>query len=67
MNFTQERAEDGGVIRRSFELSVDGQTVPAVIWSPEGAKGPRPLMLMGHGGSQHKKTAGIVARHCAVV
>src|SRR5580700_7516936 len=62
MNFTQERAEDSGVIRRSFELSVDGQTVPAVIWSPEGAKGPRPLMLMGHGGSQHKKTAGIVAR-----
>jgi cephalosporin-C deacetylase-like acetyl esterase len=62
MNFTQERAEEGGVTRRSFELSVDGQTVPAVIWSPEGAKGPRPLVLMGHGGSQHKKTAGIVAR-----
>ena len=29
MNFTQERAEEGGVTRRSFELSVDGQTVPA--------------------------------------
>jgi pimeloyl-ACP methyl ester carboxylesterase len=62
MNFTQERPEEGGVIRRSFELTVDGQTVPCVIWSPEAAKGPRPLMLMGHGGSQHKKTAGIVAR-----
>ncbi len=62
MNFTQERAEEGGVTRRTFELSVDGQTVPGVIWSPEAAKGPRPLVLMGHGGSQHKKTAGIVAR-----
>src|SRR5580658_8035072 len=62
MNFTQERVEEGGVVRRSFELVVDGETVPGVIWAPEGAKGPRPLVLMGHGGSQHKKTAGIVAR-----
>jgi pimeloyl-ACP methyl ester carboxylesterase len=62
MIFTQERPEEGGVIRRSFELTVDGETVPAVIWSPEAAKGPRPLVLMGHGGSQHKKTAGIVSR-----
>ena len=62
MNFTQERVEDGGVVRRSFELKVDGETVPAVIWAPEGAKGPRPLMLMGHGGSQHKKTPTLSAR-----
>jgi pimeloyl-ACP methyl ester carboxylesterase len=62
MNFTDERIEDGGVARRSFELRVAGETVPAVLWSPEGAKGPRPLMLMGHGGSQHKKTANIVSR-----
>ncbi|HZC15530.1 MAG TPA: hypothetical protein VE309_02105 [Caulobacteraceae bacterium] len=62
MNFTDERIEDGGLARRSFELKVAGETVPAVIWSPQDAKGPRPLMLMGHGGSQHKKTAGIVAR-----
>jgi cephalosporin-C deacetylase-like acetyl esterase len=62
MTFTQERVEDGGVVRRSFELSVDGETVPAVIWAPEGAKGPRPLVLMGHGGSQHKKTPTLAAR-----
>ena len=62
MSFTQERIEDGGVVRRSFELTVDGETVPAVIWAPEGAKGPRPLMLMGHGGSQHKKTPTLAAR-----
>jgi len=62
MSFTQERIEDGGVVRRSFELVVDGERVPAVIWAPEGAKGPRPLMLMGHGGSQHKKTPTLSAR-----
>jgi dienelactone hydrolase len=62
MNFTEERVETGGIARRSFDLTVAGERVPAVIWSPEGAKGPRPLVLMGHGGSQHKKTAGIVSR-----
>ncbi len=62
MSFTQERIEDGGVVRRSFELVVDGERVPAVIWAPEGAKGPRPLVLMGHGGSQHKKTPTLSAR-----
>lgn len=63
MNFTQERVEEGGgVTRRLFELTVDGENVPAALWAPEGAKGPRPLVLMGHGGSQHKKTDGIVSR-----
>ena len=61
MTFTDERTEDG-VTRRSFIVSAAGETIPAVIWAPEGAKGPRPLVLMGHGGSQHKKTPGITAR-----
>jgi pimeloyl-ACP methyl ester carboxylesterase len=61
MEFTDERTESG-VTRRSFEVVVAGETVPAVIWAPEGAKGPRPLLLMGHGGSQHKKTPTLSAR-----
>jgi dienelactone hydrolase len=61
MIFVQERTEDG-VTRRSFELAVAGETVPAVIWAPEAASGPRPLVLMGHGGSQHKKTPTLSAR-----
>src|ERR1700753_830168 len=61
MNFTDERTEHG-VTRRSFSVEAAGETVPAVIWAPEGAKGARPLVLMGHGGSQHKKTPGITAR-----
>jgi pimeloyl-ACP methyl ester carboxylesterase len=61
MDFTDVRSEDG-VTRRSFSVSVAGETVPAVIWAPEGAAGPRPLMVMGHGGSQHKKTPSLSAR-----
>src|SRR5471032_1109003 len=61
MDFSDERSE-GGVTRRSFSVSVAGESVPAVIWAPAGAEGPRPLVLMGHGGSQHKKTPGISAR-----
>ncbi len=62
MHFTQERVEEGNVRRYSFDLTVADAQVPAVLWVPDGAKGPRPLVLMGHGGSQHKKTPGIVAR-----
>lgn len=61
MTFTDIRTEDG-VTRRSFSVSVGGEDVPAVIWAPQDARGPRPLVLMGHGGSQHKKTPGIRAR-----
>lgn len=36
--------------------------VPGVLWTPEDAHGPRPLILVGHGGGQHKKAPGILAR-----
>jgi len=61
VEFTDVRTE-GGVTRRAFTLEVGGDEVPAVLWAPEGASGPRPLVLMGHGGSQHKKTEGIRVR-----
>jgi len=62
MNFSNERVEDGNVRRYSFTVTVSGENVPAVLWTPNGSTGPRPLVLMGHGGSQHKNTPGIVAR-----
>ncbi|MES2072629.1 MAG: alpha/beta fold hydrolase [Pseudomonadota bacterium] len=60
MKFTQENSEDG-VTERFFELTVAGATVYGVIWAPDGARGPRPLLLMGHGGSQHKLFAPFAA------
>jgi cephalosporin-C deacetylase-like acetyl esterase len=59
--FTRERIENG-VTEYLFDLTVAGERVPAVIWAPEGAKGERPLILMGHGGSQHKKIGTLAAR-----
>jgi cephalosporin-C deacetylase-like acetyl esterase len=61
MEFTRERTADG-VTERLFDITVAGDRVPAVIWAPEGARGPRPLVLMGHGGSQHKKIGSLAAR-----
>ncbi|HEY5070538.1 MAG TPA: hypothetical protein VII63_00760 [Caulobacteraceae bacterium] len=66
MEFTRERTTNG-VTERLFDLEVAGERVPAVIWTPEDARGPRPLVLMGHGGSQHKKVGSLAhrARHYA--
>ena len=61
MNITRERTESG-VTERLFDLMVSSERVPGVVWAPEGAAGPRPLVLMGHGGSQHKKI-GFLANH----
>ncbi len=36
--------------------------IPGVLWSPAGATGSRPLVLLGHGGGQHKTAPGLVAR-----
>lgn len=33
-----------------------------LLWSPAGAAGSHPLVLLGHGGGQHKKAKGLVAR-----
>ena len=61
MHFTSEVATDG-VLERTFDLDVAGERVPGIIWSPTGTSERSPLVLMGHGGSQHKKFAGIVNR-----
>ena len=50
-----------GVHERAFELVCDGRTVPGVLWTPEGATGPTSLVLIGHGGSGHKRQAHLVS------
>jgi dienelactone hydrolase len=54
MNITREHSENG-VTERLFELEVAGAVVPGALWTPEGARGARPLVLFGHGGGQHKR------------
>jgi pimeloyl-ACP methyl ester carboxylesterase len=57
MHFISETTV-GGVTERSFTLG----DVPGVLWTPADATGAGPLILLGHGGGQHKKAPGMVAR-----
>ena len=57
MEFISETTADG-VSERLFTLG----EIPGVLWTPADATGPRPLILLGHGGGQHKQAPGMVAR-----
>ena len=53
MKITMEHSKDG-VTARQFELTVAGDVVPGMLWTPAEGRGPRPLVLIGHGGGLHK-------------
>ncbi|MES9523019.1 alpha/beta hydrolase family protein [Streptomyces capoamus] len=55
MRFISETSFDG-VREQLFVLD----EIPGALWTPEGAAGARPLIVMGHGGGQHKKAPAIV-------
>jgi cephalosporin-C deacetylase-like acetyl esterase len=57
MHFISETISDG-VSERLFTLD----DIRGVLWVPPGAAGPRPLILLGHGGGQHKKAPGVLGR-----
>jgi dienelactone hydrolase len=48
----------GGVTERLFTLD----DVPGAVWAPAAATGPRPLVLLGHGGGAHRTHPSIVGR-----
>jgi dienelactone hydrolase len=58
------------VVRITSETVADGireqlftiEDIPGVLWTPAGGSGPRPLVLIGHGGGQHKKEPGVLSR-----
>ncbi|MFF0523745.1 dienelactone hydrolase family protein [Actinomadura nitritigenes] len=56
MRFTSRTSSDG-VTEQFFTLG----EIPGVLWTPEGARGTRPLILLGHGGGQHKAATSIVS------
>lgn len=49
-----------GVVERRFDLNVDGDVVPGIHWLPEGASVPHPTVLIGHGGTQHKRVPNVL-------
>lgn len=50
------QATSGGVEEKLFLLG----DVPGALWTPAGADGTRPLIVLGHGGGQHKQAPVIV-------
>lgn len=59
MEFVEETRERG-VVERRFDLAVGDEIVPGILWSPEGRDGRRPTILIGHGGTQHKRTPNVL-------
>jgi dienelactone hydrolase len=57
MRFTSQTTADG-VLERFFTCS----DIPGVLWSPADADGSRPLVLLVHGGGQHKTSPPQLAR-----
>lgn len=56
MDFIGSAATSHGVTERRFDVTREGALVPGIVWTPEGATGARPLVLVGHGGSANKRT-----------
>ncbi len=52
---------DNGVLERRFDVAIDGEPVPGIMWTPEDTAGPTPIVLIGHGGAQHKRVAGVIS------
>lgn len=59
MRIVDESCEKG-VIERSFELEVDGDVVPGIHWLPEEPAPTHPTVLIGHGGTQHKRVPNVL-------
>nr|BFD88258.1 hypothetical protein StreXyl84_76590 [Streptomyces sp. Xyl84] len=57
MRFTSRTSSDG-VTEQFFTVG----EIPGVLWTPDDASGTRPLILLGHGGGQHKTAPGNVSR-----
>ncbi|WP_345432538.1 dienelactone hydrolase family protein [Actinoallomurus vinaceus] len=61
LEWVGRQVSDGGVVERSLRLVRAGSTVPGVLWLPPAVSAP-PLVLLGHGGSGHKRSERIVSQ-----
>ncbi|GAA4320546.1 dienelactone hydrolase family protein [Actinomadura luteofluorescens] len=58
MHFTSEQRLDDGVLEREFTLG----DIPGILWTPESAAAPVPLILMGHPGGMRRMYPRLVGR-----
>jgi hypothetical protein len=58
MHFTSEPRVNDGMVERDFALG----DIPGILWMPEHAPAPTPLVLLGHPGGLHKMKPRLAAR-----
>ena len=56
LRWTDDGKRGAAVWERDFTLERGGKPIPGVAWQPLRATGARPLVLMGHGGTGHKRS-----------
>lgn len=61
ISWVEQSVVDSGVIERSFEVDRASGRVPGVVWLPSSVS-RSPLVLLGHGGSGHKRSERIAER-----
>ncbi|MGW4906311.1 dienelactone hydrolase family protein [Streptomyces sp. NPDC004270] len=62
IEWTDRRIMDGGALEQGFRLGREASTVPGVLWLPPSRNSaPPPLVLLGHGGSGHKRSERIAS------
>src|SRR5581483_8611609 len=49
-----------GVLFRSFDLKVESEVVPGILWRPADKLEGIPTILIGHGGTQHKRVENVL-------
>ena len=57
LRWTDDGKRSAAVYERDFTIERHGKAIPGVVWQPLRATGPQPLVLMGHGGTGHKRSA----------
>jgi dienelactone hydrolase len=55
MNLVGELISERGVDEQRFDVKCDNRLVPGIVWTPTGATGSRPLVVIGHGGGGTKR------------
>src|SRR5262245_43409273 len=60
LSWTEDAVCVRGVCERGFTVARQGQAIPGVVWHPAASSGPQPLVLLGHGGSAHKRNERMV-------
>ena len=61
MEWTGDPLIGRGVREQGFRVECDGRTVPGLLWTTESGDEACPLVLLGHGGTTHKRADYILA------